>query len=126
MSNSTTGSSKPGNDKLTPRTKIRQIALLEIWNKLKIRQRAELRDLALLYKVSPGLPAQYLYGHLALNEKWMLRFALYLKVAPQDIWTDWEYGQLTHCPSPQLTLINARFPNLSPRVQEEIISLCRP
>ncbi len=126
MSHSTKPPPRGDGDKLNPRSKARQVSLLEIWKKVKAHEIAELRDLALLYRVSPGLPAQYLYGHLALNEKWMLRFALYLKMAPQDIWPDWEYKELTHAPMPDLILVNERWPALTPKTQSKIVSLCRP
>lgn len=125
MSNSTAPPPNKAGDKLDPRIKARQVALLEIWNKVKARQATQLRDLALLYKVSPGLPAQYLYGHVPLNEKWMLRFALYLKVAPQGIWVDWEYGEMTHAPLPDLILVNERWDSLTSEVRNKIVSLCR-
>lgn len=126
MSNPTEPAAGGDADKLNPRSKVRQVLLLEIWKKVKARDVAELRDLALLYRVSLGLPAQYLYGHVALNEKWMLRFALYLKMAPQHIWPDWEYKELTHSPSPDLILVNERWPALTPKTQSKIVSLCEP
>lgn len=125
MSNSTKPPPDEGGHKLDSRIKARQMALLEVWSKIKARQVTQLRDLALLYKVSPGLPAQYLYGHMPLNEKWMLRFALYLKVAPQEIWPDWEYGEITHSPLPDLILVNERWCTLTSKVQSKIVSLCR-
>jgi hypothetical protein len=126
MSNSTEPPTRGDAGKLNPGSKVRQVLLMEIWKKVKARENTELRDLALLYRVSPGLPAQYLYGHLALNEKWMLRFALYLKMAPQDIWPDWEYKELTHTPSPELILVNDHWPALTAEVQSKIVSLCQP
>lgn len=125
MSNSAEPPARGGADKLNSRDKARQVSLIEVWNKVKARQVTELRDLALLYRVSSGLPAQYLYGHVALNEKWMLRFALYLKMAPQDIWPDWEYKELTHSPTPDLIVVNNRWPELPAKVQSKIVSLCR-
>lgn len=124
MSHSTDPPSHTG--KLNPRNRARQMLLLETWKKAKAREITELRDLALLYRVSPGLPAQYLYGHLALNEKWMLRFALYLRVAPQHIWPDWEYSELTHTPLPDLILVNDRWTTLTRQRQSEIVSMCGP
>lgn len=126
MSNSTEPPVGGNADKLNPRSKARQVLLMAVWNKVKARDVVELRDLAVLYRVSHGLPAQYLYGHAALNERWMLRFASYLKMAPQDIWPDWEYQELTHAPLPGLMLINDRWRALTPKVQSEIISLCGP
>jgi hypothetical protein len=112
-------------DKLDARSRARQVLLMQMWEKVKARTIAELRDLALLYKVSPGLPAQYLYGHVALNEKWMLRFALYLRMAPQEIWPDWEYKELTHAPRPDLILVNDCWSGLTPGTRSRIVALCK-
>lgn len=125
MSDSTKPPIEGPPDKHSASTHDRQLALLQMWKKVKLHQRAELKDLALLYSVSPGLPFQYLHGYRALNERWMLRFALYMKMAPQDIWPDWEYRALTHRPSAELTLINERWPDLTPQAQHRIMHLVR-
>ncbi len=81
---------------------IRQKLLLSEWKELKASGvRLLVADIWRQQKCSPSLPYQYLNGGIPLNVEWMMIFAQYMKLTPQEIWgKHWPYQKLTpiFCP----------------------------
>jgi hypothetical protein len=92
---------------LAPEEKKMQLELLETWNlQITLGISLDAKHMSLRDGYSKGLAAQYLYGHIALNTDKCLWFARELKLAPQAIWSDWKWADLTADP---LTLNLTRF-----------------
>jgi len=81
---------------------IRQKLLLKKWKELKAAGvRLRVADITRQQKRSPSLGHQYLKGDIALTVEWMMAFAQYMELTPQEIWGKyWPYANLTpmFCP----------------------------
>lgn len=81
---------------------IRQQLLLKKWDELKDKGRKlVVADIWKQQKCSASLPYQYLNGEIALTVDWMMIFAQYMELTPQEIWgKHWPYPNLTpiFCP----------------------------
>jgi hypothetical protein len=80
---------------------IRQRLLLTKWNTLKRQKRLRVADITRQQRSSPSLAYQYLNGDIGLTVEWMMIFAQYMELPPQDIWGKyWPYRNLTpiFCP----------------------------
>lgn len=81
---------------------IRKQLLLAKWNELKRRGvRLRVADIWRQQRCSNSLPYQYLKGDIALTVEWMMIFAQYMELTPQEIWgKHWPYRELTplFCP----------------------------
>lgn len=91
---------QPGSRVLTPDQKKAQQELLHWWTLLKaLGVPLDAQAMSLRGGYSKGHASQYLHGHIALNTDAMLWFSREMKMAPQEIWSDWRWSDITSSPS---------------------------
>lgn len=102
--------------------KRRQQDLLSHWKLLKsLGMPLKLARMAERLEVNPSLPSQYLNGSIALNIEWMMEFSVEMCCAPQDIFRDWPYPQMTRSQlPPDLVKLIRAWKSLSAKVRRDI------
>jgi hypothetical protein len=92
---------------LDPEQKKMQLELLHTWDlQISLGVRLDAKEMSLRAGRSSTAAIQYLKGHIPLNTDACLWFARELKMAPQEIWSDWKWADLTGNP---MTLNLARL-----------------
>lgn len=85
---------------LSEHQKKQQQELRSTWNLLSaMGRKLSAREMARTFGISLSVPGQYLSGAIPLNIEAMMRFSQYMRVAPQDTWSDWPYQEMTWDPS---------------------------
>lgn len=85
---------------LSPERKKLQEQLLETWNWLKsLGVPLDPCAMSIRAGFSKSVAVQYLNGHTPLNTDAMLWFAREMKLAPQEIWPEWQWHDLTASPT---------------------------
>lgn len=98
-------------DRLSVTKKNQQLALAAYWGLLRqLGWKLDAKEMSLRYGKSPAWATQRLNGNEPLSTDDMLLFARYMKTAPQVIWGDWAYADLTATPA--LVELDRRYQKL--------------
>ena len=90
--------------KLSAQDRIDCLRLREKWEAEKTRRTKageeppNLTRLSRSANYADSTASHYLHGRYPLNIEWKMRFARELISAPQAIWPEWEFANMTHAP----------------------------
>jgi hypothetical protein len=111
-------------ERLSPVKKNQQLALAAYWDLLRqLGWKLDAKEMSLRFGKHRTWATQRLNGHAPLSTDDMLLFARALDAAPQVIWEDWPYADLTATPS--LMALNRQWSKLAVATRTGVLELLR-